>query len=120
MLRTENHFRQPRGQLGEKNHDGQSDNLNDDKRNDAAVDMPGGDVRRRHRLQVKQGKPDIVDIRPGVSVLRTAAYLKDNLDGIPIICSGFIKDREDIQDLIRNRVTAVTTSNKKIWDLYIS
>ena len=67
---------------------------------------------------VKQGKPDMVDIRPGISVLRATKILKDNLNGIPIICSGFIQDSRDIRELLQNHVTAVTTSNKKLWDLY--
>jgi glycerol uptake operon antiterminator len=68
---------------------------------------------------VQQGKPDMVDIRPGISVLRTTELLEDKLNGIPIICSGFIRDQKDIDDLLGNRVTAVTTSNKKLWSLYL-
>ena len=68
---------------------------------------------------IKQGKPDMVDIRPGLSVLRTTEFLRENINGIPIICSGFIQDKSDIKELLQNRVTAVTTSNKKLWDLYI-
>ena len=61
----------------------------------------------------------MVDIRPGISVLRATEILKNKLNSIPIICSGFIRDKKDIHDLLNSQVTAVTTSNKKLWDLYL-
>ena len=67
---------------------------------------------------IKQGKPDLVDIRPGISVLRTMPFLKNNLKDIPIVCSGFIQNKSDVNDILNNNVTAVTTSNKKLWNLY--
>ena len=67
---------------------------------------------------IKQGKPDLVDIRPGISVLITMPFLKNNLKDIPIVCSGFIQNKSDINDILNNNVTAVTTSNKKLWNLY--
>ena len=67
---------------------------------------------------IKQGKPDLVDIRPGISVLKTMPFLKNNLKDVPIVCSGFIQNKSDVNDILNNNVTAITTSNKKLWNLF--
>ena len=67
---------------------------------------------------IKQGKPDLVDIRPGISALKTMPFLKNNLKEVPIVCSGFIQNKSDIADVLNNNVIAITTSNKKLWNLY--
>ena len=56
MSRAVDYSGQPRGQLGEKDHNGQPDDLNQHKGYDAPVDVAGGYLRRGDRLQVKQGK----------------------------------------------------------------
>ena len=38
---------------------------------------------------VKAGKPDLIDIRPGILYPKASELLRESFD-IPVICSGFI------------------------------
>jgi len=68
---------------------------------------------------IKTGKPNFTDIRPGILYLKTFSFLKKNLNNIPIICSGLIKKKSEVQSILENGATAVTTSNKDLWNLYL-
>ena len=48
--------RQPRGQFREEGDEHQPDDLDDDERNDAAVNLPGVDLRRRHAAEIEKRK----------------------------------------------------------------
>jgi len=67
---------------------------------------------------VKKGKPNFIDIRPGISYLKAIKFLKYNLTNAPIICSGFIQNKTEVQNIIDHGVKAITTSNKELWNLY--
>jgi len=63
-------------------------------------------------------KPDMVDIRPSTSIPKIIDLLKIKFKGIPIICSGLIDSKEDIDKLL-NYVTAITTSKIELWDYFL-
>lgn len=66
---------------------------------------------------VKVGKPDLIDIRPGILYQKAAKLLKENFD-IPIICSGFISNREELKKILDSGAIGITTSSHELWTLY--
>jgi len=66
---------------------------------------------------VKVGKPDLIDIRPGILYPKAAKLLKENFD-IPIICSGFISNREELKKILDSGAIGITTSSHELWTLY--
>ena len=62
-------------------------------------------------------KPDFIDIRPGISMLKFKT-LFGSIEKKNIICSGLISSSEEIKLLIGNGAVAVTTSKNQLWDLY--
>lgn len=68
---------------------------------------------------VRKSKPHMVDIRPGMAVVKTIKFLKNDLKEFPIIYSGLIRSKSDVDEILNNNVTALTTSNKNLWDYFI-
>lgn len=68
---------------------------------------------------IKTGKPDFVDVRPGILYIKNANFLKNNLKDIPIICSGFIQSKTEVESILENGATAITTSNPNLWEMYL-
>ncbi|MBM3705228.1 MAG: glycerol-3-phosphate responsive antiterminator [Actinobacteria bacterium] len=62
-------------------------------------------------------KPDFIDIRPGISLLKIKGIM-NSIEKYKIICSGMISTQKEIELLIKNGATAVTTSKKELWGLY--
>jgi len=67
----------------------------------------------------KQSKPHMIDIRPGMAIIKTNKFLKNNLKEFPIICSGLIRNESDIKEILSHDVAGLTTSNKKLWDYFL-
>ena len=62
-------------------------------------------------------KPDFIDIRPGISLLKLKNILS-SIEKYNIICSGLISSKEEVRLLVENGAAAVTTSKKELWGLY--
>jgi len=67
----------------------------------------------------KQSKPHMIEIRPGMAIIKTIEFLKNNLKEFPIICSGLIQNESDIKEILSHDVAGLTTSNKKLWDYFL-
>lgn len=68
---------------------------------------------------VKQSKPHMVDIRPGIAVLKTIKFLKNALKEFPIICSGLIREESEVKAILSNDVLGLTTSKKDLWSYFL-
>lgn len=66
---------------------------------------------------IKAGKPDLIDIRPGILYPKAADLLKKSFD-MPIICSGFINNREELKEILASGSIGITTSSHELWTLY--
>ncbi|HAX17351.1 MAG TPA: hypothetical protein DCY00_01980 [Actinobacteria bacterium] len=66
---------------------------------------------------VKAGRPDLVDIRPGILYPKASGLLRENFD-IPVICSGFISNLEELKKILDSGAIGITTSSHELWDLY--
>lgn len=66
---------------------------------------------------IKAGKPDLIDIRPGILYPKAAELLKKSFD-IPVICSGFINNREELKKILNSGAIGITTSSHELWTLY--
>jgi len=62
-------------------------------------------------------KPDFIDIRPGISLLKFKT-LFGSIEKRNIICSGLISSAEEIKLLIENGAVAITTSKNHLWNQY--
>jgi len=65
--------------------------------------------------QIRQSKPDFVEILPGL-LPKVIAELKERA-GVPIIAGGFIHEKEDVIAAIQAGALAVSASTPKIWSL---
>lgn len=63
---------------------------------------------------IKRTRPNVVDILPGIvpKIIKTIAGTK-----IPVIASGLISERDDLESSLNSGAIAISTSNKKIWYL---
>jgi glycerol uptake operon antiterminator len=66
---------------------------------------------------VKAGKPDLIDVRPGILYPKASNLLKENFN-IPIICSGFISNKLELQKIMESGAAGITTSSKELWTMY--
>ncbi len=59
-------------------------------------------------------KPDYLEVLPGIlpDIIREVGSKTD----IPILAGGFIRTREEVDDVLAAGATAVTTSLAKLWD----
>jgi len=66
---------------------------------------------------IKAGKPDLIDVRPGILYPKAAHLLKNSFD-IPTICSGFINNMDELQKILDSGAIGITTSSQDLWALY--
>ena len=66
---------------------------------------------------VRAGKPDLIDVRPGILYPKASNLLKENFN-IPIICSGFISNKSELQKIMESGAAGITTSSKELWTMY--
>lgn len=64
---------------------------------------------------VKASKADMIEIMPGM--LTKAIKKLRQLVNVPIIAGGLIDSADEIDEIIAGGATAVSTSNKKLWDM---
>lgn len=65
------------------------------------------------------GKPDLIDIRPGILFPRSNIFFTDIFVDIPVVCSGFINNKEVLQEVLNSGAKGVTTSNRSLWRLFL-
>ncbi len=65
--------------------------------------------------QIRQSKPDFVEILPGL-LPKVIATLKERVD-VPIIAGGFIHEKEDVIAALQAGALAVSASSPNIWSL---
>lgn len=68
---------------------------------------------------INTGKPHLIDIRPGILFPKAASILMKDFSEIPVICSGFINNKEDLESILKNGAKAITTGKKELWKLYL-
>lgn len=66
---------------------------------------------------IKTGKPDLIDIRPGILYPKAFEYIRKSFD-FPVICSGFINNKEDLIKILDSGAIGITTSSRELWNLY--
>jgi glycerol uptake operon antiterminator len=66
---------------------------------------------------VKAGKPDLIDIRPGILYPKASVLLRESSD-IPVICSGFINNLEELKKILDSGAIGIATSFHELWSLY--
>ena len=64
---------------------------------------------------IKTAKPDMIEIMPGV-LYKVIERLKTIVE-TPIIAGGLIDCESEINDAIKSGATAISTGNKKLWNL---
>ena len=66
-----------------------------------------------HAIAAKSGRPDYVEVLPGVSgkIIRMATAEFQ----LPIIAGGLIQSREDVADALAAGAAAVSTSRHELW-----
>lgn len=65
---------------------------------------------------LEHNQPDAVEILPGIA----APYFIDHFDSrlnCPVIAGGLIREKVEVNDLIKKGVLAISTSNPELWAL---
>ncbi len=65
--------------------------------------------------QIRQSRPDFVEILPGL-LPKVIATLKERVD-VPIIAGGFIHEKEDVIAALQAGALAVSASSPNVWTL---
>ncbi|WCN38344.1 glycerol-3-phosphate responsive antiterminator [Aneurinibacillus uraniidurans] len=65
---------------------------------------------------LEKTKPDYIEVLPG-AMPHIITEVKQRA-GIPIFAGGLIRTREDVERALAAGATAVTTSNRELWDMY--
>ena len=65
--------------------------------------------------QLEQGKPDFVEILPGI-MPRVIAEISARTQ-VPVIAGGLLRDKADIMAAMRAGAAAVSTSAPSLWDI---
>lgn len=65
------------------------------------------------KKQVSAAKPDVVEVLPGM-MPKVIGTICRSLP-VPVIAGGMIRDKEDILALLKEEVTAVSSTNKDMW-----
>lgn len=68
---------------------------------------------------INTGRPHLIDIRPGILYPKTANILMKDFPEIPVICSGFVNNKEDLENILENGAKGITTSKKELWKLFL-
>ncbi len=64
---------------------------------------------------IQQAKPDALNLMPASIPARVIRQIKENTD-IPITAGGLIREREEVQKAISKGISAVITSEVRLWD----
>lgn len=65
--------------------------------------------------QLEQGKPDFVEILPGI-MPRVIAEISARTQ-VPVIAGGLLRDKADVMAAMRTGAAAVSTSAPSLWDI---
>ena len=65
--------------------------------------------------QLEQGKPDFVEILPGI-MPRVIAEISTRTQ-VPVIAGGLLRDKADVMAAMRAGAAAVSTSAPSLWDI---
>lgn len=65
--------------------------------------------------QLEQGKPDFVEILPGI-MPRVIAEISARTQ-VPVIAGGLLRDKADVMAAMRAGAAAVSTSTPSLWDI---
>lgn len=65
--------------------------------------------------QLEQGKPDFVEILPGI-MPRVIAEISARTQ-VPVIAGGLLRDKADVMAAMRAGAAAVSTSAPSLWDI---
>ena len=65
--------------------------------------------------QLEQGKPDFVEILPGI-MPRVIAEISSRTQ-VPVIAGGLLRDKADVMAAMRAGAAAVSTSAPALWDI---
>ncbi|WP_179152041.1 glycerol-3-phosphate responsive antiterminator [Oceanobacillus senegalensis] len=69
-----------------------------------------------HNLKVcKKVQPDYIEVLPGI-IPHVIKEIREET-GIPIIAGGLIRTKEDAMNVLNGDASAITTSDKHLWDL---
>lgn len=69
--------------------------------------------------QLEQGKPDFVEILPGI-MPRVIAEISAEISArtqVPVIAGGLLRDKADVMAAMRAGAAAVSTSAPSLWDI---
>lgn len=67
---------------------------------------------------IEKTRPDYIEVLPG-SIPRMITEVREKT-GIPVLAGGLIRTIEDVEQALESGATAVTTSNKTLWDTFLS
>lgn len=68
----------------------------------------------RDAKQHAQNKPDLIEVLPGVLSGRTIRRIA-GITGVPLICGGLIKDRQDVMNALQGGALAISSTNEDVW-----
>lgn len=64
---------------------------------------------------VKKNRPNAIDVLPGIMPTIVKKIITDT--NMPVISSGLISNKEDIDSIFNAGAIAISSSNKKIWQI---
>ena len=64
---------------------------------------------------VRSSKPDMIEIMPG-TLCKVVERIKKSVD-VPIIAGGLIETEEEVREIFKNDVAAVSTARPELWNL---
>ncbi|TYR79048.1 glycerol-3-phosphate responsive antiterminator [Priestia megaterium] len=64
---------------------------------------------------IKKVKPDYIELLPGIVPHLIQEVAAET--GIPVLAGGLIRSEEEVRKAIESGAAAVTTSNKKLWNI---
>lgn len=67
---------------------------------------------------IKQSKPDIVEVMPGV-VTKKLAEISDLID-VPVIVGGLVETEDEVIDAIKAGAILVSSGRRELWELNIT
>ena len=65
------------------------------------------------KTQVTAAKPDVVEVLPGM-MPKVIGNICKGLP-VPVVAGGMIREREEVQALLKAGVTSVASTNPEIW-----
>ena len=65
---------------------------------------------------VKKAKPNAVEVLPGILTKDYLNYLNKEIN-LPVIAGGLIRDLEEVKEILKSGVMAVSTSKKELWSI---